>query len=109
MTTACRLCRLPEPLRSTMETALSHLHTLTAREHQILAQLVVSQESDEVSRALGISVRTVKFHVSNLRRKLGGLSRFQLCLAGVFDMMDLARSSEICSAHGTRSVLLPAA
>ncbi|WP_137993151.1 helix-turn-helix domain-containing protein [Streptomyces vilmorinianum] len=109
MTTACRLCRLPEPLRSTMETALSHLHTLTARERQILAQLVASQESDELSRAMGISVRTVKFHVANLRQKLGGLSRFQLCLVGVFDLMDLADCPEHRSAHDARAGFVPAA
>ncbi|MEU6946019.1 helix-turn-helix transcriptional regulator [Streptomyces sp. NPDC046316] len=106
MTTACRLCRLPEPLRSTMRTALSRLHTLTDREHQILAQLVSRPESDEVSRALGISVRTVKFHIANLRQKLGGLSRFQLCLVGVFDLIEPSDRAELCSAHEERNAFL---
>ncbi|MFF3760341.1 helix-turn-helix transcriptional regulator [Streptomyces sp. NPDC002185] len=97
MTTACGLCRLPEPLRSAMGTALSFLPTLTTREHQILAQLVNASESEDVARRLGISVRTVKFHIANLRRKLGGLSRFQLCLVGVMDLMQFSESSEFCA------------
>ncbi|MFD8207462.1 helix-turn-helix transcriptional regulator [Streptomyces sp. NPDC059695] len=109
MTTACRLCRLPEPLRSMMGTALSCLPTLTAREHQILAQLVMASESEDVARRLGISVRTVKFHIANLRKKLGGLSRFQLCLVGVMDLMQFSDGAEfcagLCSTHDTRTAL----
>ncbi|WP_418959332.1 helix-turn-helix domain-containing protein [Streptomyces tritici] len=86
---------------------MSRLHTLTARESQILVQLAASQDSDELSRAMGISVRTVKFHVANLRNKLGGISRFQLCLVGVFEIMDFTGSTEFCSAHGTRPGPLP--
>lgn len=53
MKTVCGLCRLPEPLGSTLGTALSRLHTLTVREREILAQLVTSPETDELSQLLG--------------------------------------------------------
>lgn len=51
---------------------------------------------------------TVKFHVANLRKKLGGLNRFQLCLVGVFDLMDLSGSTDLCSWHCPRIGLRPA-
>ena len=45
-------------------------HSLTAREGQILQLLMRSLTNKEISKALGISERTVKFHVSNVLGKL---------------------------------------
>jgi NarL family two-component system response regulator LiaR len=46
-------------------------HSLTAREGQILQLLVRHLTNKAISRALDISERTVKFHVSNILAKLG--------------------------------------
>ncbi|MGW1158176.1 helix-turn-helix domain-containing protein [Streptomyces sp. NPDC002513] len=105
MATTCRLCRLPEHLRDTLGLALSLLPTLTSREHQILEQLVTSPEYGELARSLGISERTVKFHVTNLRNKLGGLSRLHLCMVALLDLMALPRSTDICPSHRTLGAL----
>lgn len=45
-------------------------HSLTAREGQILQMLMRHLRNKEISSALGISERTVKFHVSNVLTKL---------------------------------------
>jgi DNA-binding NarL/FixJ family response regulator len=45
-------------------------HFLTAREGQVLQLLMRRLTNKEISRALGISERTVKFHVSNVLSKL---------------------------------------
>jgi DNA-binding NarL/FixJ family response regulator len=45
-------------------------HSLTAREGQVLQLLMRRLTNKEVSNTLGISERTVKFHVSNILSKL---------------------------------------
>ena len=45
-------------------------HSLTAREGQVLQLLMRRLTNKEISNALGISERTVKFHVSNILSKL---------------------------------------
>jgi DNA-binding NarL/FixJ family response regulator len=45
-------------------------HSLTAREGQVLQLLMRRLTNKEISSALGISERTVKFHVSNILSKL---------------------------------------
>lgn len=44
---------------------------LTRREHQVLERILLGLTNTEISGALGISTRTVKFHVRNVLRKLG--------------------------------------
>jgi DNA-binding NarL/FixJ family response regulator len=53
-------------------------HSLTAREGQILQLLVRSLANKAISKLLGISERTVKFHVSNILAKLGVEDRHAL-------------------------------
>jgi DNA-binding NarL/FixJ family response regulator len=53
-------------------------HSLTAREGQILQLLVRSLTNRAICKLLGISERTVKFHVSNLLAKLGVEDRHAL-------------------------------
>jgi two-component system, NarL family, nitrate/nitrite response regulator NarL len=48
---------------------------LTAREREVLGCLAEGMSNKEIARALGISVRTVTVHVSNLLRKTGAASR----------------------------------
>ncbi|MFE0701929.1 response regulator transcription factor [Streptomyces sp. NPDC058872] len=60
--------------------ACRRLGTLTEREREVLAAMPGGESNADMALALGISERTVKFHVMNLREKLGGLSRLQLHL-----------------------------
>ncbi|HYN93794.1 MAG TPA: LuxR family transcriptional regulator [Pilimelia sp.] len=56
---------------------------LTARESQVLDCLAAGMSNKQVARALGISVRTVTVHVSNLLRKTGSASRTEAALWAV--------------------------
>jgi DNA-binding CsgD family transcriptional regulator len=53
---------------------------LTAREAQVLACLGDGMSNKQIARSLGISVRTVTVHVSNLLRKTGTASRTEAAL-----------------------------
>ncbi|SCE83727.1 AAA ATPase domain-containing protein [Micromonospora mirobrigensis] len=56
---------------------------LTAREVEVLDCLVAGMSNKQAARALGISVRTVTVHVSNLLRKTGSSSRTEAALWAV--------------------------
>jgi DNA-binding NarL/FixJ family response regulator len=56
--------------KTLLESQLLHGHFLTAREAQILQLLMRRSTNKEISSALSISERTVKFHVSNILSKL---------------------------------------
>jgi DNA-binding NarL/FixJ family response regulator len=56
--------------KALLEAQLLHGHFLTAREGEILQLLMRRLTNKEISSALGISERTVKFHVSNILGKL---------------------------------------
>ncbi|WP_413252830.1 helix-turn-helix domain-containing protein [Streptomyces brevispora] len=53
---------------------------LTPTEERVFAMLYCAPSTDEIATHLHISPRTVKFHITNLRAKTGGLSRLRLCL-----------------------------
>jgi DNA-binding CsgD family transcriptional regulator/predicted ATPase len=58
----------------------AHLHLtappgLTAREQEVLGCLVAGMSNKQMARSMGISIRTVAVHVSNLLRKTGLTSR----------------------------------
>jgi DNA-binding NarL/FixJ family response regulator len=53
------------------ETRLLRGHALTGREGQVLQLLMRQLTNKEISKALLVSERTVKFHVSNILAKLG--------------------------------------
>jgi DNA-binding CsgD family transcriptional regulator len=59
------------------EEAAAHQVSLSAREREVLQWLQQGKSSWEVSVILGISERTVNFHVSNITRKLGAVNRAQ--------------------------------
>ncbi|MBD0707179.1 MULTISPECIES: helix-turn-helix domain-containing protein [unclassified Streptomyces] len=65
-------------------TALRHLDALTDREVQVLSSMPGGESNTDLAESLGITERTVKFHVTNMREKLGGLSRAQLHLLALF-------------------------
>jgi DNA-binding CsgD family transcriptional regulator len=56
---------------------------LTAREIDVLNCLAAGMSNKQVARSLGISVRTVTVHVSNLLRKTGSASRTEAALWAV--------------------------
>jgi DNA-binding CsgD family transcriptional regulator len=56
---------------------------LTAREREVLDCLAEGMANKQIARALGISVRTVTVHVSNLLRKTGAASRTEVGLRAV--------------------------
>jgi DNA-binding NarL/FixJ family response regulator len=56
---------------------------LTARETEVLACLGDGMSNKQIARSLGISVRTVTVHVSNLLRKTGSASRTEAALWAV--------------------------
>lgn len=56
---------------------------LTGREIEVLSCLAAGMSNKQVARSLGISVRTVTVHVSNLLRKTGSASRTEAALWAV--------------------------
>jgi DNA-binding CsgD family transcriptional regulator len=63
--------------------AAALISDLTARERDVLACLTKGMSNKEVARALGISVRTVGVHVSNLLRKTRSASRVDAAVLAV--------------------------
>jgi len=59
-----------EQIRALLDAQLLPGHTLTARETQVLQLLMRRLANKEISSALAISERTVKYHVSNILSKL---------------------------------------
>lgn len=76
------LRRLPGP-RTPPGAAETVEVELTAREVEVLGCLVSGMSNKQVAKALGISVRTVTVHVSNLLRKTGSASRTEVALWAV--------------------------
>ncbi len=56
---------------------------LTAREREVIGCLAEGMSNKQIASALGISVRTVTVHVSNLLRKTGAASRTEAALWAV--------------------------
>ncbi|MGR4882873.1 response regulator transcription factor [Streptomyces sp. LARHCF249] len=53
---------------------------LTDQESAVFLCLATGASNAELAAELQLSVSTVKFHVGNIRTKLGGISRLQACL-----------------------------
>ncbi|MFG2061611.1 LuxR C-terminal-related transcriptional regulator [Micromonospora sp. NPDC048871] len=80
---AARIADGPDsPVAATVE--------LTGREVEVLDCLVAGMSNKQVARALGISVRTVTVHVSNLLRKTGAASRTEAALWAVRQRLAVA-------------------
>jgi DNA-binding NarL/FixJ family response regulator len=60
--------------------ALLQKPDLTAREREVLGLLAEGMANKQIAKVLGISVRTVTVHVSNLLRKTGASSRTEAAL-----------------------------
>jgi DNA-binding NarL/FixJ family response regulator len=59
------------------------LDALTAREREVLAELAKGRSNREIARALRVSEKTVKAHVSSVLAKLGVQDRTQAALFAV--------------------------
>ena len=59
------------------------LDSLTGREREVLAELTKGRSNREIARALGVSEKTVKAHVSSVLAKLGVQDRTQAALLAV--------------------------
>lgn len=69
--------RLPLDPRSDMKPLASGA-VLTVREHDVLRLVTAGERNQAIAAQLGISANTVKFHVSNLLRKVGASTRAEL-------------------------------
>lgn len=67
----------PDPAAGALEEPLPGLAQLTDRERQVLAALREGESNARVAVRLGISIPTVKTHVSGVLTKLGAESRTQ--------------------------------
>ena len=59
------------------------LDALTTREREVLAELARGRSNREIARALNVSEKTVKTHVSSVLGKLGVQDRTQAALFAV--------------------------
>lgn len=81
--------------------------TLTPREHEILAHIVAGHSNKQIAAALFIEIPTVKWHITQLYRKMGVRSRVQATIRA--RELDLIPSGEEGAQHertptGTYSV-----
>jgi len=63
--------------------AWAGLDAITSREREVLAELTKGRSNREIGRALGVSEKTVKTHVSSVLAKLGVQDRTQAALLAV--------------------------
>lgn len=55
--------------------ALSHAPRLSAREREVLELVAAGRSNKEIATALGVTERTIKFHVTSILNKLGAANR----------------------------------
>ncbi|MEU0396335.1 LuxR C-terminal-related transcriptional regulator [Streptomyces sp. NPDC006208] len=85
-----------------LRSAAERIADFTGQEVMLFARLHTAPSNEELAASLHISVRTVKFHVANMRRKLGDVSRLQLCLLAALRDLDAAtRGTRTPCAGGT--------
>ncbi|MGW7327404.1 response regulator transcription factor [Streptomyces sp. NPDC054840] len=66
---------------------------LTEQESAVFLCLATGASNRELAAELQLSVSTVKFHVVNIRAKLGGISRLQACLLAALAREDTRRAA----------------
>ncbi|MGW6570945.1 response regulator transcription factor [Streptomyces sp. NPDC054945] len=71
---------------------------LTEQESAVFLCLATGASNRELAVELQLSVSTVKFHVVNIRAKLGGISRLQACLLAALAREDTRRATDAADA-----------
>ncbi len=75
------------------------VESLTEREHQVLYLVAAGGRNQEIARYLQVSIKTVEFHLSNIRGKLGVRSRteavIRACQVGILDIEAVIRSRQM--------------
>jgi DNA-binding CsgD family transcriptional regulator len=66
---------------------------LTATERKIVELVAQGRRNTEVADALGVSVKTVEYHLTRVYRKLGVRSRTDLALLVVSGGLGISRGS----------------
>jgi NarL family two-component system response regulator LiaR len=66
-----------EPVGSALTAAKDEREGLTARELEVLRHVAAGRSNGEIGRSLWVTEHTVKFHLSNVYRKLGVVNRTQ--------------------------------
>jgi DNA-binding NarL/FixJ family response regulator len=66
---------VPGALGRNEESTLAAAYGLTAKEREVLQQVALGRSNAEISRELWLSQQTVKFHLTNVYRKLGVTNR----------------------------------
>ncbi|MFB6562072.1 helix-turn-helix transcriptional regulator [Streptomyces sp. NPDC056400] len=74
---------------------------LTDQESAVFLCLATGASNRELALELQLSVSTVKFHVVNIRAKLGGISRLQACLLAALAREDTRRAEDTRCAEDT--------
>ncbi|MET8129172.1 helix-turn-helix transcriptional regulator [Streptomyces sp. NPDC005231] len=78
--------------------------TLSDREAEVFSLLAHAPSYEEVAEQLGISRRTVRFHIEKIRHKLGAQQYHQLCAASYLHSLTTAWETST----GSRSREMPA-
>ncbi|MFE9478225.1 response regulator transcription factor [Streptomyces spororaveus] len=73
---------------------------LTEQESAVFLCLATGASNRELAVELQLSVSTVKFHVVNIRAKLGGISRLQACLLAALAREDTRRAADAAGRGG---------
>ena len=55
----------------------SELESLTAREEEVLRLMASGCRNGEIADQLGVSIKTVEFHISHVLEKIGARSRIE--------------------------------
>jgi len=71
------------PLVRSAGVAVAGIDALTGREREVLAEIAKGRSNREIARALSVSEKTVKAHVSSVLAKLGVQDRTQAALVAV--------------------------
>ncbi|PWK73099.1 regulatory LuxR family protein [Streptomyces sp. CG 926] len=77
---------------------------LTEQESAVFLCLATGASNRELAVELQLSVSTVKFHVVNIRAKLGGISRLQACLLAALAREDTRRATDAADASDVADV-----